>query len=434
LPDQTHANRLRRAAWVAAVVLGSAAALLVSCPGARAPGGKTELIVEHDLGLVPASYVGLHIHHAGAGTAWPKVPFASWRLWDAYVGWPWLEPTRGAWDWTIADRLVQLAGEHAVELVLPLGLSPAWASARPQEPSAYRPGFAAEPADLEDWRHYVEAVASRYAGRIHVYEIWNEPNLASFYSGDPAQMVRLCREAYAIIKRIDAAALVVSPSATGTGGVAWLDRFLDAGGGDCFDIVGFHLYVWPDPPEAIVPLVARVNDVMRGHGIAGRPLWNTETGWYIVPARSAPAGTPHPEALSESAAAATLARALVLARAAGVERFYWYAWDNDAMGLADRDGARAPGRALAEIQRWLVGAHLDGCRRGSDGTWICAVRRDGHDQWIVWNPSGKAELPTPPAWRLARRRDLSGTVSPLAAGARTMEIGPVPQLLESAGW
>jgi hypothetical protein len=433
VPDRAHANGPRCAGRVAVVLVGAALAVLVAHAGAPST-AQPELIVERGSGTVPASYVGLHIHRAGSGAAWPSVPFASWRLWDTYTAWPWIEPNRGEWQWAVADRLIQLAADHRVEVVLPLGLSPTWASARPAEPSAYgHPGFAAEPADLDDWRRYVETVVSRYAGRVHVYEIWNEPNLASFYTGDVAQMVRLCHLAYNIIKRVDPAAQVVSPAATTMDGVPWLDRFLAAGGAGCFDVVGFHLYVWPGAPEAIVPLVARIQEVLAARGVGDRPLWNTETGWYVARGRPAPGGKEHPGALSESDAAATVARALVLSRAAGVERFYWYAWDNEDMGLADPDGRpRAPGRALAEVQRWLIGARLGSCRRASDGTWTCELDRAGRAQWIVWNPGGRAELAVPPRWRIARRFDLSGTVRPVRPGARTVEIGPAPQRLEAA--
>ncbi|HEU4732205.1 MAG TPA: hypothetical protein VFT22_30125, partial [Kofleriaceae bacterium] len=168
-------------------------------------------------------------------------------------------------------------------------------------------------------------------------------------------------------------------------------------------------------------------------GVADRPLWNTETGWYVVRPRLAADGKQLAGALSEADAAASVARAFVLARAAGVSRFYWYSWDNDDTGFADREGhVRAPGRALAEVQAWLVGAQLDGCRRAADGVWSCGLRRDGHAQWIVWTPRGRVEMRLPRRWRIASRRDLSGHVRPVPADALSIEIGSVPQLLESA--
>ena len=50
------------------------------------------------------SYFGLHIHRivqtqpwypkGDRITPWPSIKFGSWRLWDAYVAWPNLEPER----------------------------------------------------------------------------------------------------------------------------------------------------------------------------------------------------------------------------------------------------------------------------------------------------------------------------------------------------
>src|SRR5215468_5110882 len=133
---------------------------------------------------LPAEFFGMHIHHAGAATPWPEVPFSEWRLWDAYVAWPSLEPQKGKWHFETLDKYVALAEQHNVGILLPLGLSPQWASARPQEKSTYQPGNAAEPRNLDDWRNYVKTVATRYKGRIHEYEIWNEPNLKLFWTGD----------------------------------------------------------------------------------------------------------------------------------------------------------------------------------------------------------------------------------------------------------
>src|SRR5258708_7851403 len=69
------------------------------------------------------SYFGLHMHRVTEQTAWPPVPFGAWRLWDAYVSWPFLEPNRGEWQFERLDRYVAIAEQHDIELVLPLGLS-----------------------------------------------------------------------------------------------------------------------------------------------------------------------------------------------------------------------------------------------------------------------------------------------------------------------
>ena len=126
---------------------------------------------------VPASLFGMPIHYVVSpkGTdrlpPWPRVPVPAWRLWDARVTWPDLEPNKGQWRFENLDRSGALAEAHHTEVLLTLGLTPRWASARPQEPSGYAPGYAAEPKDIEDWRTFVRTVATRYNGRIHLRDL-----------------------------------------------------------------------------------------------------------------------------------------------------------------------------------------------------------------------------------------------------------------------
>jgi len=107
---------------------------------------------------LPLTYFGLHIHRSDSGTSWPNVPFGSWRLWDSYVGWAQLEPSRGTWDFSRLDKYVAMARLTKVDILLPLAMTPQWASARPYEASPYRPGNAAEPANMDDWVRYVTTV------------------------------------------------------------------------------------------------------------------------------------------------------------------------------------------------------------------------------------------------------------------------------------
>ena len=115
---------------------------------------------------ITLDYFGLVLSRPDARMPWPSVPFGSWRLWDANVTWPFLEPEPGRWNFQLLDRLVDEATAHRTKLLLVLAHSPAWASARPTEASAYKPGYAAEPRQIEDWRHYVRTVVQRYRGRI----------------------------------------------------------------------------------------------------------------------------------------------------------------------------------------------------------------------------------------------------------------------------
>ncbi len=377
---------------------------------------------------VPASLFGMHIHYMVSPkgtdqlTPWPSVPVPAWRLWDARVTWPDLEPSKGQWRFENLDRSVALAAAHHTDVLLTLGLTPRWASARPQEPSGYAAGYAAEPKDLEDWRTFVRTVATRYKGRIHAYEIWNEPNVRKFWTGSIDQLVTLTREASIIIHSIDPQAVVVSQPATGFPGIKWLPEFLSKGG-QYVDVIGYHFYLTPKPPEATLQLVDAIKKVMSESGVQDKPLWDTEAGW-LPPAQVEP-----------EIGAAYLARSYIVLWADGVQRFYWYAWDNHtsvALQTTDRDNQTLTpaGQAFDTIQNWLVGARMDWCKIDVEQTWQCQLNRDGTLQWIVWNPDGTEPFTLPRSWNVK-------TVTPLIGESRrlsgsTLDVGPTPVLMTTS--
>jgi len=388
---------------------------------------------------IPPTLFGMHIHRAATTTPWPPIPFGTWRLWDTYSAWPNLEPEKGKWNFQLTDRYVELAEQHHVEVVFPVALSPTWASARQEEKSGYGPGNAAEPRDLNDWRNYVLTIATRYKGRVRTYEIWNEPNLKSFYSGSVTQLVQLASVAYQTLKEVDPTITVCSPAFTGAGGVSMFEEYLKAGGRKYADVIGYHLYVNPDPPEEMVPLIQQVKEAMVRTGAANKPLWNTESGWAIQNAQSvvepAPGKGYNSVVLPQDGAASYLARAYVLSWASGVSRFYWYSWDHGVMGLVDHDAKtlKSPAIAYGEIGKWLVGAVMLSCKSNTDGTWVAEVSRQvNYHGWIVWNPNTRRtfNFPIPPEWNVIQIRDLLGHVSALAPGA-SIEVSVMPHLLET---
>lgn len=389
---------------------------------------------------IPANLFGMHIHRASSTTPWPTAPFKTWRLWDASVSWSHLEHKKGQWHFDILDQYINMAEQHQVEVLLPLGLSPTWASKRPKELSAYPKllGAAAEPKNIEDWRNYVRTVATRYKGKVRYYEIWNEPNLKKFYSGTIEQMVALSREAYLILKQVDSSITVVSPAATGSDtGSSWLEQYLSKGGGAYADVIGFHFYVTPDPPEAIVPLVKKVQQMMATHGVSNKPLWNTETGWVIANSKGSvdPKRSGFPanmKVLAKYEAAAYVARSYILAWAAGLKRFYWYAWDNHVMGLTEVDGKtlKPAATAYAEVQKWLVGAQMTKCETDSQKTWTCRLNRtQGYTAWIIWNPERKLSFNVPKNWGVQQMQNLEGVKQDIKT-KNSVDIGSSPLLLE----
>ena len=417
------------AVWCALLL----AALAIAAPSAKADEPDT---ASKNVGL---QYFGMHIHRADSGTAWPKARFGAWRLWDAYVAWPNLEPQRGRWDFTRLDRFVAFGERFGIDILLPLGLSPTWASARPGEKSGYQPGNAAEPADMDNWRRYVRTVAERYKGRVYNFDIWNEVNETGFYTGSMQKMVDLTCEAHKVLHEVSANNRVVSPSMIGVGTVP--DRFEDflrAGGKACIDVVGYHFYVPHREPEEIVALVQRLQQIMARQGVGDLPLWNTESGWWIENTDGSPetAADRRWRRVSNADGAAVVARSLILGRWAGLARFYWYAWDNGVLGLIEpTTGAIKPaGVAYDTLARWMKGAKPQ-CAVANE-QWVCSLPAEGDAQLrrLAWRTGKNAgEFVVPGTERLLAVERLDGKRVEQAAGAtpvlKTIALDGEPVLI-----
>lgn len=380
---------------------------------------------------IPADYFGIHIH-AASDHDWPSVPFGTWRLWDAKVTWLDLEPRKGEWDFRELDKDIALAQKHKVELILTLGMTPTWASEDPEKGPSKRRGSTAGPRNINDWRDYVRAVATRYKGKIHIYEIWNEPNGPDFYTGSFQEMVLLAREAYTILHKVDPSVTVISPSPSGSG-LRFLDVYLHDGGGRYADVIGYHFYVSPNSPEAMVELIAKVKEIMARYGQSGKPLWDTEVGYFIQSQATHVEPGYMGVVLTADQAMAYVARAYILNWASGISRLCWYDWDSDIEGLGDFRGTiRKPAaEAYERMEQLLVGAVMTSCSSNAADVWVCSITRPGqYGGHFVWYPRGNHTFEIPAAWNARWEVSLSGP-NRLVAGVKSTQIGPQPVLLEN---
>lgn len=367
---------------------------------------------------IPPAYFSMNIlFHPLTHVPWPSVPLGGWRT--SHVNWPDLEPDKNNWRFDLLDKYVDWSQAHNLPILMLLTYTPRWVSNNPDAPSDFpaMPGISGAPRDMGEWRTFVRTVATRYKGRIRNWEIWNEPNRAKDWTGDIPTMVEMAKEAYQILKEVDPSCVVVSPSATESTGVSYLDAYLAAGGGNYADVIGYHFYVGDDPPEAIVPLIRQVEAVMRKRGVATKPLWDTEGGWLKSPP------------LAPDAAAAYVARAEILNWASGVSRFYWYAWEALTLKInfVQRDfGTLTPaGQSFASVQRWLVGNQMDRCESRPDGIWVCDLRQSGVPRHIAWSTRGPMNLPVPADWHVRGYETLAGERRDISGGSIGIDQAPV---------
>jgi hypothetical protein len=389
------------------------------------PGSQAGLDLTPSHVPVPSSYFAMNIlfHPLNMKyVPWPSMPLGGWRT--SHVAWSDLEPERGRWNWELLDKYVGMSQQHHLEILMPLAYTPRWASSTPDAATDVQqgnpPGLSGMPRDMEDWRTFVRMVATRYKGRIRNWEIWNEPNRPQSFTGTVDQMVDLTREASTILKQIDPGCTVVSPAATEQRGVKYLDDFLAKGGGRWVDAIGFHFYVGKDgQPEAMVPLIETVKRTMEAHGAGSKPLWDTEAGWLGA----------DPFALATQAAYP--ARAYILQWAAGVSRFYWFAWEiHTPIALVGRDNGTltAAGTALATLQTWMTGAVLTRCAAGNGGVWTCDLTRGATTSHLAWSAHGDTTLHIPKAWQAHEVSTFDGRSS--KADSDSVSIGEQPVLIQ----
>lgn len=425
------------AAGVSAVVLPAGAQQITSTTASS----STRNIVPALPRTVEVSYFGMHFHRLvrrpgerHPGTAWPALAIGTLRLWDSDTRWGDVAPRAGEWNFDRMDAYVDAAALHSASVLYTLGSPPRWASARPDEPGPYGPGSAAEPRNLAHWGEYVRRVVERYRGRIAAYELWNEPSFSDierdrgapgFYTGDVATMVRMGQIARATIDTFDPAARLLTPGFVN--GSDRLGLFLSRGGAALVDAVAYHFYA--RTCARLRSEVAEVRALMKQYGVANLPLWNTECGIETNPPEAPiPAGMA--ERVTEETAAETLAQLLLLGAALGLERFYYYAWDNGHSGMIDTTGAERPRQvAMRRVQAWLLGARIVAVEPfGGDG-WLIRAQSGSLQQWMVWHRAGAAQaMSLPVGWHLVELDAINASPPPI----RWIKAGAILALPPSA--
>ena len=308
----------RRAPRVAAVALACAVTILAT-PGhgiaassyhAPDPGGNENAPVPvpppggRYFGFNEPSY-GTNLDGWSAGDVTTVGQGAGANSQRMSVDWAPVEPVRGEWDedvWTryvaIYNALVQ-RGMHPVITVG--GSAPIWARdlGVAQLCNSGR-GCEFPPASnmLDAWARFVAEVARRLPEAAAI-EVWNEPNLQSFWKPypDPARYATLVHYAYSAVKRVDpgmpvlagALAPAQDPRKDLTGRVtAWPMRsFLDAMYESTPSLshemngISFHL-TYQSLHYGRGSLLAKAFDDVRAvsqqYGDGGIPLWITEAG------------------------------------------------------------------------------------------------------------------------------------------------------------
>jgi hypothetical protein len=207
-----------------------------------------------------------------------------------------------SWTWWRYDELIDAARARGFRVLGTLAYAPQWARS-----AACTQDFHCEPRDVQEYAAWAQATVERYSGRVGHWEIWNEPNIPSFWRPQPnvSRYTALLRAAYPRIKAADPSAVVLAGATSpapddgmSIDEVSFIRGVYGAGGRGSFDAWSHHPYTHPAPPGNPHPDCAwyqmyganpSIRGTMAANGDTGKQLWGTE---YGVPTAGQPNSVP----------------------------------------------------------------------------------------------------------------------------------------------
>ncbi|MFF3348940.1 hypothetical protein [Streptomyces sp. NPDC002779] len=162
-------------------------------------------------------------------------------------GWAKTEKTKGVYDWTWLDRIVDDALSRGVKPWMQLSYgNGAYTGGGGSGLGGHLP---TSPEALAAWDAWVTAMVKRYENRVTEWEIWNEPNLAGIPVGDytdffirTARLIR-AEQPDAVIYGLSEAGIDVPYTRD------FLVRLAERGRADLLDGISYHPYN-PNPDDA----------------------------------------------------------------------------------------------------------------------------------------------------------------------------------------
>ena len=378
------------------------------------------------------SQFGLHIPQIANGVV-PTVPYGTVRLWDSGVAWGQIEKSKGDFWWTPLDTAVRAADAQQAKILYVLGGTPTWAASNKKAGTYPNKGAASNPANIQDWRDWVTQVVTRYGPSIDSYQIWNEANLQTFYTGTPAQMAQLTQEAANIIRALDPTATIVAASTTvrlTSAYNSFFPKYLRELAKRGWPVGAFAIHTYgPSTADPSIrdTYIAQARKDLRKAGAPALPLWDTEVNYGIA----GPGAKYKDKDITGAKAAAWTSATYLDSIRLGIARTYWYFWDSprDLVGIQLWPGQ--PGAAAyATTYGWVANAWVN-CQDVVQGkgkkkvtVHTCAIDRGDTHPLVAWTSAGTGTINAPAD--AARKCDALNTCTAIAPGS-PQKIGTMPQ-------
>ncbi len=261
------------------------------------------------------------------------------------------------------------------------------------------------------WARYVETVVTHFRGKVDTWEIWNEPDLTSFWLGTPGDYAQLLKVGYLAAKYANPDGTVLFGGLAYWGNPAFYRQVLDvlavdphaAAHNSYFDVMSLHLY---SNVYQAHDITAEVKAAMAAT-VGPHSLWLTEAGVPIWDEDNPDPNIPWPPPYTATAneAAAYMIEAYANARAAGAERFFVFRLHDDHGGMGQRYGITRDDHSLRPaytayqvVAQYLRDAEeVVGPFRGTIHRVSFLSAAHGRTD-VVWNPAPTARTLQQPAF------------------------------------
>jgi uncharacterized repeat protein (TIGR01451 family) len=416
---------------------------------------------------IPPQFFGMGINNVPAAP-WPTtvgVPFGAWRTLGLQLKWSDIEtcdggsdPTNPCYSWSSFDAAVAQAQTSGQDILYTVYATPQWASSNPTDSNcsrgtAFPPGSCDPPNDIDaapgsglgdgtnlHFRDFMTAITTHVGpGVVKYWEVWDEPNVSHSWRGTNAQLLRLAKDTYSLVKGADPDALITSPPYVGEGITQQFPVYLAAGGSQYVDVVAYHGYLQtgtcPDDcpiPENEVGQVGNLNLVIQAAGLSGKPIFDTEGSWGdYLGAESIP---------DPDQQVAFTGRYYLMHVSSNVTRLYWYSWNNSQNGHfydTTNDTITTAGIAYQQLYGWMEGASLTEPCSNFNTQWFCNLTRSGsYVSEAIWDvnsalicsdgicPTVNLAVPT----NYTQYLDLKGNLTTITNN--TVPVGSKPILVE----
>jgi len=272
----------------------------VSCSSTPLPQNNSAVIPEDFFGMV----------HAGGTRTSEEYQLLDemgikWILSTFY--WSRIERERGKFDFTNYDAFVDTANSEGKKILAVLGYGTEWLSPKGKSERYI------SPENLPLFLNFVEETARHFKGRVHVWNIWNEPNLMfSFWKGPRKDYIELTRLAAQRIRAVDPDAYILGGAFCRVP-AGLIKNMRKAGAMENLDGLAFHPYSLS--PQGSMRLHDKFLNILSTINYSV-PVWITEMGY--------PTDGWYPTRVSLNELPAHVVKTITGAAARGARAFLWY--------------------------------------------------------------------------------------------------------------